>query len=66
VVAETIVAAAEDEKAPIHTLVGDDAFMFVDLVNQAGTFEAWLPIAHQIVEPVAGPRPVEPRYPLTP
>jgi NAD(P)-dependent dehydrogenase (short-subunit alcohol dehydrogenase family) len=58
VVAETIVKTADDPAPPLHTLVGDDAVLFVDLVNQAGTFEGWIPVATQIVESVAGPRPI--------
>jgi NAD(P)-dependent dehydrogenase (short-subunit alcohol dehydrogenase family) len=61
IVADAIVRAADDPETPVHTLVGDDAAMFVDLVSQAGTMEAWLPIGTSIVESVAGPRPVEPR-----
>lgn len=58
VVADVIVKTAADPTPPLHTLVGDDAVLFVDLVNQAGTFEGWIPVATQIVESVAGPRPV--------
>jgi NAD(P)-dependent dehydrogenase (short-subunit alcohol dehydrogenase family) len=58
VVADVIVKTANDPTPPLHTLVGDDAVLFVDLVNQAGTFEGWVPVATQIVESVAGPRPI--------
>ena len=58
VVAEAIVKTAADPAPPLHTLVGDDAVLFVDLVNQAGTFEGCVPVATQIVESVAGPRPI--------
>ena len=61
VVAEVIVAAAVESTTPLHTLVGDDAAMFVDLGQQAGTFEGWVPVATQIVETAAGPRPVTPK-----
>jgi NAD(P)-dependent dehydrogenase (short-subunit alcohol dehydrogenase family) len=57
VVAEAIVRAATDPETPLHNLVGDDAATFVDLAQQAGTVEAWLPIGISIVEAVAGPRP---------
>lgn len=57
VVAEAIVRAATDPETPLHNLVGEDAAVFVDLVEQAGTVEAWLPIGVTIVESVAGPRP---------
>ena len=57
-VAGAIVAAVEDPRTPLHVLVGDDAVAFVDLVNQAGSFEGWVPVAEQIVEASLGrPRP---------
>ncbi|MEA3056731.1 MAG: hypothetical protein QOD30_2163 [Actinomycetota bacterium] len=65
-VADAIVSAANDDTTPTHVLVGDDAHQFVDIVTQAGTFEAWLPIAEQIVGGVAGPRPVTVKYPIYP
>ncbi|MEA3019019.1 MAG: hypothetical protein QOI47_543 [Actinomycetota bacterium] len=65
-VADAIVAAAGDPSTPLHVLVGDDAFQFVDIVAEAGTYEGWLPVATQIVDAVSGPRPVTPIYPLTP
>jgi NAD(P)-dependent dehydrogenase (short-subunit alcohol dehydrogenase family) len=61
VVAEAIVRAADDPKTPLHNLVGDDAALFVDLGAQAETFEGWVPVATQIVESAAGPRPVAPK-----
>ena len=57
-VADVIVAASADATTPLHTLVGDDAFGFVGAVEQCGTFENWVPVGTQIVEGVAGPRPV--------
>ena len=57
VVAEAIVQAAVDPATPLHTLVGDDAVMFVDLVHQAGSLEAWIPMGTSIAESVSGPRP---------
>ena len=57
VVAEAIVQAAIDPTTPLHNLVGDDAIMFVDLVQQAGSLEAWIPVGTSIVESVSGPRP---------
>ncbi len=58
VVAAAIVGIADDPAAPMHTLVGDDALQFVDLVAQAETYEGWVPVATGIVESVSGPRPV--------
>ena len=58
VVADAIVAAADDPTTPLHVLVGDDAVMFVDLLTQFDSFEAWTPVGQQIMEGVAGPRRV--------
>ena len=57
VVADTIVAAADDPATRVHVLVGEDAVGFVDLVTSLGTYEAWKPVGQQIAEGVAGPRP---------
>jgi NAD(P)-dependent dehydrogenase (short-subunit alcohol dehydrogenase family) len=57
VVAEAIVQAAVDPATPLHNLVGDDAAMFLDVVEQAGSLEAWIPIGTSIAESVSGPRP---------
>ncbi|MGA3147290.1 MAG: SDR family oxidoreductase [Acidimicrobiales bacterium] len=56
-VAEAIVRAAHDPATPVHNLVGDDAAMLIDLYQQAGSMEAWLPVAVSFAESVAGPRP---------
>ena len=56
-VAAAILRAVDDPSTPLHTLVGDDAVMFVGLVAEAGTFEGWVPVATAIVESVSGPRP---------
>jgi NAD(P)-dependent dehydrogenase (short-subunit alcohol dehydrogenase family) len=58
VAGELIADVAAQPDRPMHNLVGDDAYMFVDLVAQAGTFEGWIPVGTDIVEGVAGPRPV--------
>lgn len=58
VVAAAITRAVDDEATPLHHLVGDDAFVFVNVAAQAGTFEKWLPIATEGFEAVSGPRPV--------
>jgi NAD(P)-dependent dehydrogenase (short-subunit alcohol dehydrogenase family) len=58
VVGDRIVTAAHDPESPLHQLVGDDAVMFVDLVAQAGTVEAWIPMGESIAASLAGPRPV--------
>ncbi|MGZ8762106.1 MAG: SDR family oxidoreductase [Acidimicrobiia bacterium] len=56
-VAEAIVAAADDSATPMHVLVGDDAKGFVALVDSLGSYEAWKPVSEQVVAGVAGPRP---------
>jgi NAD(P)-dependent dehydrogenase (short-subunit alcohol dehydrogenase family) len=56
-VADAIVVAADDPETPMHVLVGDDAVMFVDLVEGLGSYEAWRPVSEQVVVGVAGPRP---------
>ena len=56
-VADAIVRAAHDPATPVHNLVGDDASMLIDLYQQAGSMEAWLPVAVSFAESVAGPRP---------
>jgi len=66
VVADAIVAAADDPKTPVHVLVGEDAVGFVDLVTSLGTYEAWKPVGQQIVEGVSGPRPAERQRVSTP
>ena len=49
---------AADPDAPMHNLIGNDAHQFVDAVEQAGTFEGWIPVGTAIVEGVSGPRPI--------
>lgn len=57
VVADAIVAAADDPATPVHVLVGEEAVGFVDLVTSLGSYEAWKPVGQEIIEGVAGPRP---------
>jgi NAD(P)-dependent dehydrogenase (short-subunit alcohol dehydrogenase family) len=56
VVAEAIVRAAGDPRAPLHNLVGDDAVGYVDVAARAGSHEGWVAVATGILESVAGPR----------
>lgn len=60
VVADAIVAAANDPATPLHTTVGDDAAMYVALREQTVTYEAWMEAAIPIVEGTIGPRPAPP------
>jgi NAD(P)-dependent dehydrogenase (short-subunit alcohol dehydrogenase family) len=62
-VAEAIVRAADDPEAPVHNLVGQSASTLVDLARQAGSVEAWLPLAVSLVEarspvPARGDEPI--------
>jgi len=57
VVAEAIVAAADDPDAPLHQAIGDDAQVYLSLYESAGSVEGWLEAAIPIVESIAGPRP---------
>jgi NAD(P)-dependent dehydrogenase (short-subunit alcohol dehydrogenase family) len=58
VVAEAVARAAADPGTPLHVLVGDDARTFADLAARADGHEDWVAVATQIVESVAGPRPL--------
>lgn len=42
VVADAIVSAATDPATRLHTPVGDDAAMFLDLQNQVDGYEGWM------------------------
>ena len=60
IVADAIVSAATDPNTLLHTTVGDDAALFVDLAKQAGTWEGWIAMSMPIVEAAVGPRPIAP------
>ena len=57
VVAEAIVAAAIDPDTSLHTPVGDDAAMYLDLLGQVEGYEGWIDAVIPIVEATVGPRP---------
>ena len=59
-VADAIVGAANDPDTALHTTVGDDAALFVDLYKQAGSYEGWVEMSMPIVEATVGPRPIPP------
>jgi NAD(P)-dependent dehydrogenase (short-subunit alcohol dehydrogenase family) len=61
VVAEAVVRAAHDPTTALHTLVGDDAAAYLDVAARAGSYEGWVAAASEIIESVAGPRPVAER-----
>jgi NAD(P)-dependent dehydrogenase (short-subunit alcohol dehydrogenase family) len=56
-VAAAIVAVVEDQAAPLHLLVGDDAHTWVGLHERADSFEAWVGLVRELAEGIAGPRP---------
>ncbi len=57
VVSELIVDIANDSAAPMHHPVGDDAALYLSLLEQAGGFDAWVATSMPVVESIAGPRP---------
>jgi hypothetical protein len=56
-VADSIVSAATDPETPLHTAVGDDAAMYLDLLSQVEGYEGWMNAVTPIVEATVGPRP---------
>ena len=57
VVADAIVAAANDPSTPIHVLVGDDAAMLVDVATQSDSVESFEAVMTAVIESQSGPRP---------
>ena len=57
VVADAIVAAATDPDTRLHTPVGDDAAMYLDLLSSVDGYEGWIEAVIPIVESTVGPRP---------
>jgi NAD(P)-dependent dehydrogenase (short-subunit alcohol dehydrogenase family) len=58
IVADAIVAAATDEAPTLLQPLGDDAALYVSLLESVGyKYEAWMEVAIPVVEGVAGPRP---------
>ena len=57
VVASAIVAAAQDPDTPLHRPVGDDAEMYLGLLNKVDGYEGWMEAVLPIVEGTVGPRP---------
>ena len=56
-VADAIVAAAIDPETLLHVPVGDDATMYLGLLDQVGGYEGWMDAVMPIVESTVGPRP---------
>lgn len=57
VVADAIVSAATDPATRLHTTVGDDAAMYLDLLSQVDGYEGWMEAVMPLVEGTVGPRP---------
>ena len=57
IVANTIVDAAENADTPLHVPVGEDAAMYLSVLEGTSSFEEWIAIGTQLIEGVAGPRP---------
>lgn len=57
IVADAIVAAANDPAPALHQPIGDDTQVYLSVLEAAGSFEGWIEAAIPIVESVAGPRP---------
>lgn len=57
IVADAIVRAASDPTTPLHSPVGDDAAMFLELLREAGGYEGWRQSLVERVEAAFGPRP---------
>ncbi len=57
IVADAIVAAATDPATRLHTTVGDDAAMYLDLLASVDGYEGWMEAVVPIVEGTVGPRP---------
>ena len=59
-VADAIVAAATDPETRLHVPVGDDAAMYLGLLDQVDGYEGWMAAVMPIVESTVGPRPTNP------
>lgn len=58
VVSDLMVSISKDANAPMHHSVGDDAALYLSLLEQAGGFDQWVATSMPVVESIAGPRPV--------
>jgi len=57
VVADAIVDAAHNPETPLHVPVGDDAQMYLALLDSVEGFEGWSEAVIPVVESAVGPRP---------
>lgn len=57
-VADAIVAAVADPDTPLHTTVGDDAAMYLEMFGGVDSYEGWVDdVVVPMVEQAVGPRP---------
>ena len=57
IVADVIVAAANNPETPLHVPVGDDADMYLALLDSVDGYEGWMEAVVPVVEGAVGPRP---------
>lgn len=57
IVADLIVDAANDPDSALHRPVGEDAAMYLALLEQVDSFEGWIEASLPVIESIAGPRP---------
>ncbi|MCG6954516.1 MAG: SDR family oxidoreductase [Gemmatimonadetes bacterium] len=60
-VADAIVRAATDSSTRLHTPVGEDAAMYLELLDQVDGYEGWLEAVGPMTESLVGLRPTHPR-----
>ena len=60
-VADAIVSAATDPNTRLHTPVGEDAAMYLELLARVDGYEGWLEAVGSMAESLVGPRPSSPR-----
>ena len=57
VVSDLMVSLSKDQDAPMHHPVGDDAALYLSLLEQSSGFDHWVATSLPVVEQIAGPRP---------
>lgn len=55
--AAAIVSAVTDPDTPLHLPFGEDAASYLELLSEAGSYEAWMEAVIPALEAAAGPRP---------
>ena len=57
VVSDLMASLSKDQDAPMHHPVGDDATLYLSLLEQSSGFDHWVATSLPVVEQIAGPRP---------